>query len=275
MNVKVGLAQLSVGADKEENLNRAINAIAKLAQDGADVVVLPEIFICPYNTATFGDYAEEDGGPSWQALSQAAKGNHVYLVAGSVVEMDEGKLYNTCYIFDRQGNQIGKHRKMHMFDINIRNGQSFKESDTLSPGNDVTVYDTEFCKMGTCICFDMRFPELARLMVLKGAKVLIVPAAFNMTTGPAHWELMFRQRAIDNQAYCIGVAPARDSNGTYVSYGNSIVISPWGDILYRMDEKEQTAVVELDLDIVEKIRHQLPLLDALRGDVYQLTELEK
>ncbi len=109
-------------------------------------------------------------------------------------------------------------------------------------------------------------------MVQKGAKTIIVPAAFNMTTGPAHWDLMFRSRAIDNQVYAIGCAPSRDINGPYVSYGNSIVTTPWGDILYKMDEKEGYKILELDLEYVDKIRKELPLISARRLDLYELKE---
>lgn len=145
----------------------------------------------------------------------------------------------------------------------------------LSAGEDVTVFDTPFCKVGLCICYDYRFPELARLMALKGAQIIIVPAAFNMTTGPAHWEIMFRSRSLDNQIYSVGVAPARDENGGYVSYANSIAVSPWGDVIKRFGEKEQLEITELDLDRVYEIREQLPLLKHRREDVYILKETEK
>ena len=135
----------------------------------------------------------------------------------------------------------------------------------------MTVFDTEFGKMGLCICYDFRFPELARLMVDKGAQVIIVPAAFNMTTGPPHWELMFRQRAVDNQVYTIGAAPARDLNAGYHSWGHSIAVDPWGKVLMEMDEKLAVKVVELELDEVKKVREQLPLLKHRRGDIYALT----
>jgi predicted amidohydrolase len=162
---------------------------------------------------------------------------------------------------------------MHLFDIDVEGGQYFKESDVLTPGKDVTVFDTEFCRIGLGICYDIRFPELSRLMVLEGAEVIIFPAAFNMTTGPAHWELNFRGRALDNQVYTIGVAPARDMESSYHSYGNSIVASPWGNVLNRMDEKEGFVVQEIDLDYVKKVREQLPLLKHLRRDIYKLSKL--
>ena len=167
---------------------------------------------------------------------------------------------------------MARHRKMHLFDIDVKGGQSFKESDTFTAGDEVTVFDTPWGKIGLCICFDFRFPELSRLMVLKGAQVLVVPAAFNMTTGPAHWELLFRQRAVDGQCYTVGVAPARDEKGCYVSYGNSIVVSPWGEVLWRAGAEETFQVVELDMEQVQQVRQQLPLLSARREDVYEVRE---
>ena len=151
------------------------------------------MFNCPYQTDLFPAYAEPEGGTCWQALSQMAKDEQIYLAAGSIPEADEkGKVYNTAYVFDREGRQIAKHRKMHLFDINVTGGQYFKESDTLTAGDQVTVFDTEFGKIGLCICFDIRFPELSRLMAQEGARIILIPGAFNMTTGPAHWELSFR-----------------------------------------------------------------------------------
>lgn len=157
-------------------------------------------------------------------------------------EEDGEKIYNTSFVFDRSGNQIVRHRKMHLFDIRVDGGQSFCESDTFSAGEDITVFDTEFGKMGLIICFDIRFPELTRLEAFKGAQAVFVPAAFNMTTGPAHWELSFRARALDNQVFMVGCAPARDENAFYVSYANSIVTGPWGDVLARAGRRGRNAL---------------------------------
>jgi len=179
-------------------------------------------------------------------------------------------VYNTSYVFDRAGKEIAKHRKMHLFDIEVEGGQQFKESDVLSAGAGVTVFDTEFCKMGLMICYDIRFPELSRLMAIMGAEVIVVPAAFNMTTGPAHWEISFRMRALDNQVYMIGAAPARDYEASYHAYGNSIVTAPWGNVVCRMDEKEGMLLQEIDLEQVNKVRRELPLLKHRRSDVYEL-----
>lgn len=274
--LRVALIQMHVEEDKLKNIAIASGFVKSAAEQGVDMAVLPEMFNCPYKTANFPVYAEEEGGECYSLLSDLAKTYGIYLAAGTMPEKDsEGRIFNTSYVFDRQGGKIGKHRKMHLFDIAVKGGQYFKESETLTPGDSVTVFDTEFGKMGLAVCYDFRFPELSRLMVDKGAKVLIVPAAFNMTTGPAHWEVMFRSRAIDNQAYTIGVAPARDVNSCYTSYGNSIVVSPWGEVVVRMDEKEGFSVADLDLDYVEKVRGELPLLAHRRKDIYMCAGRDK
>jgi predicted amidohydrolase len=267
---RVALIQMHVEEDKLKNIEIASEFVKKAAEQGIDMAVLPEMFNCPYKTSNFPVYAEGEGGECYTLLSKLAKTYGIYLAAGTMPEKDdEGRVFNTSYVFDRQGCKIGKHRKMHLFDIAVEGGQHFKESETLTPGNEVTVFDTEFGKIGLAVCYDFRFPELSRLMVDKGAKVLIVPAAFNMTTGPAHWEVMFRSRAIDNQVYTIGVAPARDVDSCYTSYGNSIIVSPWGDMVVRMDEKEGFVISTLDLDYVERVRRELPLLAHRRKDIYK------
>ena len=269
-HLKAALLQMKVQNDKQANIDEAIRLIQEVAAEGADLAILPEMFCCPYNNIYFREYGEAERGGAHQALSEAAKSNRVYVVGGSIPELDGDKVYNTSYIFDRRGAQIGKHRKMHLFDIDVEGGQRFKESDVLSAGDEVTVFDTEFCKMGVAICYDIRFPELSRLMALRGAEIIIVPAAFNMTTGPAHWEILFRGRALDNQVYAIGVSSARDYEASYHSYGNSIVAAPWGNIVNRMDEKQGYIIQEIDLEQVAKVRKELPMLKHLRNDVYTL-----
>ena len=142
------------------------------------------------------------------------------------------------------------------------------ESDTLTAGEDMTILDTEFCKTGVAICYDVRFPEWFRKMALAGAKLIVLPAAFNMTTGPAHWDLTMRARALDNQVYFAACAPARDENGVYVAYGNSCIVSPWGDFIAHADEKEQIKYADIDLGRVDEIRDQLPLLKHRRPQLY-------
>ncbi len=274
--IKVAALQMPVSADKMENLKTVERKLAELKDEHVDFIMLPEMFCCPYRTECFPPYAEEEGGPIWQALSVLARKYNVYLIGGSMPERGaDGNVYNTTYIFDRNGEQIGKHRKTHLFDIDIQGGQSFRESDTLTAGNTDCVFDTEFGRMGVMICFDIRFPEMARLTVNDGAQVIFIPAAFNMTTGPAHWELSFRARALDNQVYMLGCAPMRDPSSGYTSWGHSILVNPWGEVLTQLDEKEGVLMGEIDLEYEEQIREQLPLLRSRRGDVYELVRKEK
>ena len=142
--------------------------------------------------------------------------------------------------------------------------------DALTAGNSVTTFETPWGVVGVCVCFDFRFTELSELMVLAGAKLVVVPAAFNMTTGPAHWELLFRQRAVDGQCYTVGTSPARDTAAGYVAWGHSIVCDPWGTVVRQCDETPQTVVTTLDMERVEAVRQQLPILSARRTDVYEL-----
>lgn len=274
--IKVAAIQMPTVTDKMQNVRTAGIYLEKIKDEKPDFVILPEMFCCPYQTQNFPVYAEKEGGPVWQQLSEYAKQYGIYLIGGSMPEKDaEGKVYNTSYIFDRQGKQIGKHRKVHLFDIDVTGGQTFKESDTLTAGDHDTVFDTEFGRMGVMLCFDIRFPELARMMVNDGAKAIFVPAAFNMTTGPAHWELSFRTRALDNQIYMIGCAPMRDESAGYISWGHSIVTDPWGRVIDMLDEKEGVLLTELDLDYEEQVREELPLLKSRRKDMYRLEKLCK
>lgn len=271
--IKIAAIQMSTVADKMENVRTVKIYLEKIKDENPDFVILPEMFCCPYQTENFPIYAEKEGEPVWQQLSGYAKQYGIYLIGGSMPEKDaEGNVYNTSYIFDREGKQIGKHRKVHLFDIDVKGGQTFKESDTLTAGDSDTVFDTEFGKIGVMLCFDIRFPELSRMMVNDGAKVIFVPAAFNMTTGPAHWELSFRTRALDNQIYMVGCAPARDVSAGYISWGHSIVTDPWGRVIGMLDENEGILLAELDMDYEEQVREELPLLKSRRKDIYQLSQ---
>lgn len=268
-DMKIVQIQSHVYSEKMENLEQLEVRLRELDGQKPDLVMLGEMFCCPYGTSLFPPYAEDEGGPVWSRMSSLAQEYGIYLAAGSVPERDEaGKVYNTAYVFDRDGRQIAKHRKVHMFDIQVEGGQHFRESETLTPGDACTVFDTEFGKIGLCICFDFRFPELARRMVLEGARLILVPAAFNMTTGPAHWELMFRSRAVDNQCFVAGTSCARDMQANYVAWGHTLLVSPWGDVIEEMGEEEGVIVNTIDLSYADKVRRELPLLSARREEVY-------
>jgi predicted amidohydrolase len=271
--IKIALCQMNVVDDKEENLTKAGLMIAKSIEGNADFIVLPEMFNCPYSNDKFIEYCEEEKtSPTLSKISALAKENDVYILAGSIPERQGDRLFNTSYLFDRTGRITAKHRKMHLFDIDVKDKITFKESDVLTAGDEFTVADTEFGKIGIGICYDIRFPELARIMTQKGALILFYPGAFNMTTGPAHWELLFKSRALDNQVYCVGVAPALNENASYHSFGHSIIANPWGDILAEADTAEELIICEIDLDEIRKIREELPLLKNKREDLYEIIE---
>lgn len=264
----VAQVQMRVTRDKAENIAAACRLIRRAAEQGAEFVMLPEMFCCPYENGAFRPYGEEQDGPAQRALSALAAELGIWIVGGSIPELEGNRVYNTSFVYDSAGRQVARHRKMHLFDISVEGGQTFRESDTLSPGGEITVFDTPWGKMGLCICFDLRFEELARLMALRGARVIFVPAAFNMTTGPAHWELLFRQRAVDNQLFTVGTSPARSESETYVAWGHSIVCDPWGSVLHQCGAEEEISITSLDLHRVESVRRQLPILRARREDIY-------
>ena len=269
--IRFALCQMNVVDDKEKNLENASLMIKEGVSKNADFIVLPEMFNCPYSNDKFIEYAEEENNsPTLNEISLLARQNRVYVLAGSIPEKEGDKLYNTSYLFDKKGDIIAKHRKMHLFDIDVKGKITFKESDVLTAGDDFTIANTEFGKIGIGICYDIRFPELARVMVENGALILIYPGAFNMTTGPAHWELLFRSRALDNQVYCIGVAPALNEDASYHSFGHSIIANPWGEIIAETDEKESLIISEIDLDEIKRIREELPLLKNKREDLYEI-----
>lgn len=272
--MKIALLQTSVFSDKQLNLASARRFAEKAALEGAELAVLPEMFNCPYETEMFPLFAEEMGGDSWQALRSIARDTGMVIVGGSIPEREGDRLYNTSFVFDATGTQIARHRKTHLFDINISGKQAFKESDTFTPGDGSTTFEALGHRFGLAICFDIRFAEFFRNMALDGAEAILVPAAFNMTTGPLHWELSFRMRAVDNQCFTVGVAPARQRNGKYVSYANSIVCDPWGKVLHNSGEEPCMQVVDIDLGLVDEVRAQLPILSARRPELYRLNRVE-
>jgi len=273
--VKILQAQMRISADKYSTKQQLFDIFKEAKARKADMITLPEMFCCPYQAANFPLYAEPEGGDIWNLCRELSNQYGLYLSAGSMPELDEsGKVYNTAYMFDRKGNRVAKHRKMHLFDISVTGGQTFRETDSLSAGNDVTTLETEFGTMGLCVCYDFRFPELGRLMALKGAQLVLVPAAFNMTTGPAHWELTFRAQAMFNQFFAVGTASALDTGAAYHAWGHSIAVDPWGTVIAQMDKTAGFQFVELDLSKTKQIREQLPLLQHRRIDIYTLIEKE-
>lgn len=269
---RLALIQLAVSASKFDNLANAAVKIKEAATKGAQVVALPECFNCPYGTNFFPEYAETIPGNSTEVLSKAAKDNDIFLVGGSIPESKNGKLFNTSPIFNPTGDMIATHQKIHLFDIDVPGKIRFKESETLSPGNKLTTFDTPFCKIGVGICYDIRFAELAQIYAKNGCKLLIYPGAFNMTTGPAHWELLQRARAVDNQLYIAAVSPARSETASYTAWGHSTVINPWGEVISTTEHSEDIIYADINVDYVDEVRSQIPLRQQKRHDIYEIVD---
>lgn len=269
MSWKLALCQMTVAMDKATNLAKAETMIREAAAHGANVVTLPEIFNCPYSNQYFREFAEDETGLTVSLLSSLAKELGLVLVGGSIPEVENGKYYNTSFAFDRTGTIIAKHRKVHLFDIQLKGGIRMKESDTFTAGEDMTVFQTEYGTFGIAICYDIRFPELIRAMSLAGVKLVLLPAAFSVTTGSAHWDITMRLRAVDNQIYLAAASPARSLEGPYQAFGHSCVVTPWGDICAKTDHRETIVYSEIDLDYVDAIREQLPLLQHRRPELYE------
>ena len=277
--IKIALCQMNVVDNKDKNIEKAIQMIKESKKQGADLAVLPEMFNCPYENEKFIEYAEKlEDSQTLKEIAKIAKEENIHVLAGSIPELvkddenDIESIYNTAVFFDNNGKQLGKHRKMHLFDIDVKGKIYFKESDTLSAGNDFTIINTDLATIGIGICYDIRFVELSRIMALKGAEILIFPGAFNLTTGPAHWELLFRSRALDNQVYAIGVAPALDEDASYNSYGHSIAVNPWGEVIEELDYSEELKIIEIDLDEIKRVREEIPVLKNRRVDLYEIKE---
>ncbi len=264
---KLGMCQIKVSNSKERNIDNAVWHLKQCRNNGVNIAVLPEMFNCPYDITKFGEFAESiTTGETVKCMAETAKQLDMFIVAGSIPEIENSKIYNTCLVFDRLGNIIGKHRKIHLFDINIPGKMVFNESSILTAGDSVTVVDTDYAKLGIGICFDMRFPELYSKMCRMGAECIITPGAFNMFTGPAHWELLVRARALDNLLYHAAVSPARNNSSSYIAYGNSMIVNPWGTILTKAEEQEQIIYADIDLTEIKKCRSKIPIINRVLID---------
>lgn len=215
-----------------------------------------------------------DCAPSVAMMSDFARANKKWVVGGSVPELEGDRVYNTCLVFDPDGGIAAKHRKAHLFDIDVaatdtRPAIKFKESDVLSAGEQLTLVDLPWCRAGVGICYDVRFPEYALACRQQGAKLLIYPGAFNMTTGPAHWTVLARGRAVDTQTYVALASPARSTDpADYQAYGHSMLVSPWAEVVTEADHAPGVWMAEVDPSEVDRIRGQVPTSYQKRSDLY-------
>jgi predicted amidohydrolase len=262
MKFRAAAVQMLASPDKGANLKEAEGMVREAAARGAKVVALPEVFNWRGSKEDEKKYAEPVDGPTACLMSHLARELGIYLLSGSFLEEIPGssKVYNTSLLFNSQGDLIACYRKIHLFDVNIEGEVSALESETRQPGETTVVAETEFCPAGLTICYDLRFPELYRALMGKGAQVIFVPSAFTAPTGKAHWEPLLRARAIENQVYIVAPNQTGKNPLSFATYGHSMIVDPWGRIVTQASDRAEVIVGEIDLDYLAKVRSELPAL---------------
>jgi deaminated glutathione amidase len=266
--MRVALCQMRSIDDVESNVATAERMLNEAADGGADLAALPETFTYLGSREGRRAAAEPMPGPTTDRLAIVARDRSMWVLGGSVIESDADHIYNTSALFDRTGELVARYRKIHLYDVELPGQPPFRESATFTPGEQLVTHETDTGRVGLSICYDLRFPELYRGLMVLGAEVLCVPAQFQYATGKDHWEILLRARAIENQ--CFVVAPAQW--GTFgapekgrLSYGNSMAIDPWGRVLARApDEGDGVWFADLDLTELRHIRQTLPALQHRR-----------
>jgi deaminated glutathione amidase len=269
--LRVAAVQLRSTPDKAHNLERAERLVARAAATGADLVVLPEKWNAIGSTETLVANAEPlEGGETVAAMAEWAARHGITLVGGSITERREGreKLSNTCCVFDPTGDLVAVYRKIHMFDVDV-GGHRYRESDAEEPGDETVVCEVEGWRLGLSVCYDLRFPELYRILAVEGAEVVTVPAAFTLYTGKDHWELLLRARAVENQCFVVAANEWGTIEGGKASYGRSLIVDPWGVVVATASDEDTVISAELERALLERIRRELPSLANRRPVAYR------
>jgi len=263
--LRIGIGQLNSRDDIEKNFKNIENQIREMVSQGARLVAFPE-YATYLSQRGSKAIAEPMTGSIVKRFKDLAKKYAVTIHNGSFIEKEtdaltqESQYFNTSLLISSEGEVLAKYRKIHLFDVDVEEGSSFRESDTFSGGNEIVTYDYEQFTLGFSICYDLRFPDLYRALTRQGAKIIFVPAAFTLFTGKDHWEALLRARAIENQAYIVAPAQFGERPIHKMSFGNSMLIDPWGTVIQRASDRVCTLVVEIDLDYLEHVREHLPSL---------------
>jgi nitrilase len=260
--MRVAAVQMASGPHLHANLAEAGRLIAEAAGNGAKLVVLPENFaLMPLQDADRQAIVEPDGvGPIQQFLAEQARRHGVWLVGGTVplAASMPGKMRAACLLLNDRGEQVARYDKMHLFDVALPNGERYQESNVFEAGDQVVVVDSPFGRLGLAVCYDLRFPELFRAMLDQGADVFALPAAFTALTGKAHWEALLRSRAIENLAYVIAAAQGGYHANGRETHGDTLIASPWGEVLDRLSRGAGVVLAELDRARLAQVRSSLP-----------------
>lgn len=274
--LRVAAIQLNSREDKAQNIATAMSLIDQAAETGVRLVALPEIW--PYLGPESGnrDAAEPIPGPITEMLSERAAHHGIFIHAGTMQELRPGepKVFNTAVVISPSGEIIGKYSKIHMFDVVLDGVASHRESETVAPGNEIVTVDIDGFRVGLAICYDLRFPELFRILALQGAEAIILPAAFTMTTGKDHWEVLIRARAIENQVYMIAPGQVGASSSGQWCYGRSMIVDPWGVVLSTAPDHETFIISAVDKTQLQRFRRQIPSLANRMPDRYVWPDIE-
>jgi predicted amidohydrolase len=260
--LRVACVQIHSTDVKADNLEKAERLVARAASTGADLVLLPEKWNAIGSVDTLRAAAEVlEGGETVEAMSSWARQHGITLVGGSISESREGhdKLSNTCVVFDTEGETVAVYRKIHMFDVEV-GGHVYRESEAEDPGDEVVSCEVEGWQVGLTVCYDVRFPELYRILALGGAELFTIPAAFTLYTGKDHWELLVRARAVENQCFVAAANEWGVHQGNKASFGRSLIVDPWGVVLAAAPDEDTVISAELDRARLERIRQSLPSL---------------
>jgi predicted amidohydrolase len=269
--IRVACVQLTSGQDKAANLEKAEKLVAQAAATGSDIVALPEKWNVIGPPEVLHATAETiEGGESVEAMRGWARMHGVTLVGGSITERREGreKLSNTCVVIDPEGDLVATYRKIHLFDVEV-GGLIYRESEAEEHGEEPVVADIEDWAVGLTICYDLRFPELYRVLALEGALLATVPAHFTLYTGKDHWHLLLRARAVENGLYVAAPAQVGETGIGRPSYGRSLIVDPWGTVLAQAPDEETVISAELDRAWLEEVRRRLPSLSQRRPEAYR------
>ncbi len=268
--LNVAIAQLNARDDKAQNIETALQLIDRAAAGGARLVVLPEIWAYFGPESEYRPNSEPIPGPLTEILAERAVRHGVYIHTGTWHESREGdpRLYNTAAVISPDGEIIGKYSKIHMFDVEIDGVASYRESATIAPGDDIVNVEIDGVNVGLAICYDLRFPELFRILALKGAEVIVLPAAFTMATGRDHWEVLIKARAIENGVFMVAAGQWGPGYDGKWCYGRSMIVDPWGTPLAIAPDQTTVIQASLDRTHLEKVRRQIPSLANRMPDRY-------
>lgn len=267
--MRVGLIQLTTRQDKSENLNKIDAFLKQLAADRVQLACLPEAFNFLGPQAENRKNAEPEQGPTRVFLENAAKRYGMYILGGSyAVEAANDRCTNTSLLFAPDGSLCARYDKIHLFDYQGATVPALQESSYIHPGSQAVLADTPYGRCGFSICYDLRFPELYRGLALRGARIVFVPAAFLLHTGKDHWETLLRARAIENQLYIVAAAQFGTHFPGRISYGKSMIIDPWGDIIARAPDRECAVFADLDFAHQDRLRTEMPILQHIRQNIF-------